>query len=133
MYIFRARELDEKNAAELKATLSKGVLKNHRNDTYTRMQRSNTRTNNSYKKVRETREKKEALSIVDQELESLKSVQKANAARIKELNATKSDIASTRKSNSSKAESSSSGRVTGVSRKANAKAASKVATVKKGT
>jgi anti-anti-sigma regulatory factor len=42
MYIFRAGELDEKNAAELKATLSKGVLKNHHNDTYTHMQRSNT-------------------------------------------------------------------------------------------
>lgn len=111
------------------------MLKNHRNDSFTRLSRSTARTTHAYKKSREAHQKKEALNVVDEELVSLKNVQKENAARIKELKATKADIALTKhgKTTSSKAESSSSGRVTGVSRRTKVKAALKVATVKKGT
>jgi len=115
--------------------LSTGVLKNHRNDSFTRLSRSTARTTHAYKKSREVRQKKEALNVVDEELVSLKNVQKENAARIKELKATKADIASTRlgKATSSKAESSSSGKVTGVSKRTKVKAALKIAAAKKGT
>jgi hypothetical protein len=70
----------------------------------------------AYKKSQEAQQKKKALNVVDKELVSLKIVQKENAARIKELKATKADIALT-KHGKTKAESSSSGRVTGVSRR----------------
>jgi primosomal protein N' len=125
-----ARECDEKVAAEVKAALSTGVLKNHRNETFTRLSRSTARTTHAYKKARQTRQKKKALSVVDQELESLKAAQKENSAKIKLLKANKTSIIG--KATSSKAESSSSGKATGASKRAKAKTASKVASIKKG-
>ena len=95
-------------ATEIKAALDTGVLKNHRNDTFTRLARSTAQTTHANKKAQETHQQKKALNIVDEELASLKDSQKENAARIKELKATKSNIAKTGKS--SKAESSSSGK-----------------------
>lgn len=106
------------------------MLKNHRNDTYTRLARNTARTTHAYKKARESRQQKKTLNAVDQELVSLKESQKENAAHIKELKSTKSTI--TRKGKSSKAESNSSGKVavTGDSKRKQAKTALKVATVK---
>jgi hypothetical protein len=119
-------------AAEIKAALDTGVLKNHRNDTFTRLARNTARTTHAYKKAQDARQQKKALNVVDEELVSLKDSQKENAARIKELKAAKSKIAQAGKGNlkSSKAESSSSGKVavTGLSKKKRAKVASKVAT-----
>ena len=89
----------------------------------------------AYKKVQETRQQKKALNVVDEELASLKDSQKENAARIKELKVTKSNIA--KKGKSSKAESSSSGKVaaTGVtvSKRKRVEKASRVATIREGT
>jgi hypothetical protein len=129
-----AREVDEKVAAEIKAALDTGVLKNHRNDTFTRLARNTARTTHAYKKAQETRQQKKALNVVDEELVSLKDSQKENAARIKELKAAKSKIALTGKGKSSRAESSSSGKVavTGVSKRKRAKEASKLATIREG-
>jgi hypothetical protein len=128
--ISSAREVDEKVAVEIKAALDTGVLKNHRNDTFTRLARSTTRTTHAYKKAQDTCQQKKALNVVDEELASLKDSQKENAARIKELKATKSNIAGKRKS--SKAESSSSGKVaaTGVLKRKRAKMASRLATIR---
>jgi hypothetical protein len=81
--------VDEKVAVEIKAALDTGVLKNHRNDT--------AQTTHAYKKAQETRQQKKALNVVDEELVSLKDFQKENIARIKELKATKSNIAGRRK------------------------------------
>jgi hypothetical protein len=118
-----AREVDEKVATEIKAALDTGVLKNHRNDTFTRLARSTARTTHAYKRAQETRQEKKALNACDEELASLKDSQKENAARIKELKAAKSNIA--KKGKSSKAESSSSGKVavTGVSKRKRAETA----------
>ena len=120
-------------AAEIKAALDTGVLKNHRNDTFTHLARNTARTTHAYKKAQHTHKQKKALNIVDEELASLKDSQKENAARIKELNATKSNIAG--KGKSSKAESSSSGKVaaTGVSKRKRVKMASRLATIREGT
>src|ERR1700679_2479222 len=112
-----AREVDEKVAAEIKAALDTGVLKNHRNDTFTRLARNTAQTIHAYKKAKETHQQKKAINIVNEELLSLKDSQKENAKKIKELKATKSKIAG--KGKSSKAESSSSGKVavTGISKR----------------
>jgi 16S rRNA C967 or C1407 C5-methylase (RsmB/RsmF family) len=122
-------------ASEIKAALDTGVLKNHRNDTFTRLKRNTARTTHAYKKAQETRQQKKTLNIVDEELASLKDSQKENAARIKQLKATNSNIA--KKGKSSKAESSSSGKVaaTGitVSKRKRAEKASRLATIKEGT
>jgi 16S rRNA C967 or C1407 C5-methylase (RsmB/RsmF family) len=126
-----AREVDEKVA------LDTGVLKNHRNDTFTRLARNTARTTHAYKKAQETRQQKKTLNIVDEdsELASLKDSQKENAARIKQLKATKSNIA--KKGKSSKAESSSSGKVAAmgitVSKRKRAEKTSRLATIKEGT
>ena len=135
MNLSSARELDEKVATEIKAALNTGVLKNHRNDTFTRLARNTARTTHAYKKAQETRQQKKTLNIVDEELASLKDSQKENAARIKELKATKSNIA--KKGKSLKAESSSSGKVAAkgiaVSKRKRAENASRVATIREGT
>ena len=113
--------------------LDTGVLKNHRNDTFTRLARNTARMTHAYKKVQETRQQKKALNVVDEELASLKDSQKENAARIKELKVTKSNIA--KKGKSSKAESSSSGKVaTGVtvSKRKRVEKASRVETIREG-
>jgi hypothetical protein len=132
--VFSAREVDEKVAAEIKAALDTGVLKNHRNDTFTRLARNTARTTHAYKKAQETRQQKKAINIVDEELVSLKDSQKENAARIKELKAAKSKIALTGKGKSSRAESNSSGKVAvmGVSKRKRANEASKLATIREG-
>lgn len=119
-------------AAEIEAALKTGVLKNHRNDTFTRLARNTTRTTHAYKKSQETRQKKKVLNVVNEELASLKDSQKDNAVRIKELKVAKSNIAG--KGKSSRAESSSSGKVavTGVSKRKRAKVALRLATVKEG-
>ncbi|KAF8815556.1 hypothetical protein BYT27DRAFT_7040626, partial [Phlegmacium glaucopus] len=83
--ILTAREVDEKVAAEIKAALETGVLKNHRNDTFTRLARNTARTTHAYKKAQGTCQRNKALNIVDKELASLKDSQKENAARMKEL------------------------------------------------
>ena len=133
MNVYSTREVDEKVAAEIKAALETGVLKNHRNDTFTCLARNTARTTHAYKKAQETRQQKKALNVVDEELASLKDSQKENAARIKELKATKSNIAG--QGRSSKAESSSSGKVaaTGISKRKRARVASRLATLKEGT
>lgn len=128
--IYSARECDEKVAAEIKAALSTGILKNHRNDMFTRMSRSTARTTHAYKKVHETRTKNEAVDKVDQEILQLKSTQREAAAKLKDLKERKSAISSTKKGKSSKAESSSSGKYS--SRKENVKDALKVMGVKQG-
>ena len=121
-------------AAEIKASLETGVLKNHRNDTFTRLARNTARTTHAYKKAQETRQQKKTLNIVDEELASLKDSQKENAARIKELKTAKSNI--TKKGKSLKAESSSSGKVAvmgvTVSKRKRAEKASRLATVREG-
>ena len=127
-----AWEVDEKVAAEIKAALETGVLKNHRNDTFTCLPRNTARMTHAYKKAQETCQQKKALNVVDKELVSLKDSQKENATRIKELKATKSNIAG--KGKSSNAESSSSGKaaVIEVSKRKRVKVASRLATVRAG-
>ena len=130
-----AREVDKKVATEIKATLETGVLKNHRNDTFTRLTRNTARATHIYKKAQETHQQKKALNVVDEELASLKNSQKENAARIRELKATKSNIA--KKGKSLKAQLNSSGKVVAtsvtVSKSKRAEKASRVATIKEGT
>ncbi len=128
--VLSARECDEKVAAEIQSTLSTGILKNHRNDTFTRMSRSTARTAHAYKKVQQTRQKHEAADEVEQEILLLKTSQKETAAKLKDLKEKKSAIVSSKKGKSSKAESSSSGKYS--SRKENAKEALKAANVKQG-
>lgn len=122
-------------ATEIKATLETGVLKNHHNDTFTRLTRNTARATHTYKKAQETHQQKKALNIVDEELASLKNSQKENAARIRELKATKSNIA--KKGKSLKAQLNSSGKVVAtsvtVSKSKRAEKASRVATIKEGT
>ena len=82
----------------------------------------------------ETHQQKKALNVVDEELASLKDSQKENAARTRELKATKSNIA--KKGKSLKAQSNSSGKFAAtsvtVSKSKRAEKASRVATIREG-
>ncbi|KAF8175111.1 hypothetical protein BJ912DRAFT_1075466 [Pholiota molesta] len=110
--IITARECDEKVAAEVKTALATGILKNHRNDAYTRMSRNTARRTHAHKKVQETREKNEALDAIDQEILSITATNKANAEILKGLKAKKRDIGSAKSGRlGGAAESSSSGKV----------------------
>ncbi|KAF8909313.1 hypothetical protein CPB84DRAFT_1703009 [Gymnopilus junonius] len=131
--ILTARKLDEDTAAQLKQSAETGVLKTTRGDTATRLSRSTTRVMQAHKKSTETRQMKKAVNAVDEELQSLQKSQKEHAAKIKELKVMKASLAlGNGKGKSSKAESNSSGKVTGVSRQARAKTSKKVASVKEG-
>ena len=105
-----------------------GILKNHRNDTFTHMTRSTARTTHAYKKVQQTRQKNEAANEVKQEILLLKTSQKETAAKLKDLKEKKLVIVSSKKGKSSKAESSSSGKYS--SWKENAKEALKTVNIK---
>jgi len=126
---FSAREYDERTAAEIQSSLMHGILKNTRNDAYTRMQRNVTRTNLASKKARDTQEKNDALNILKSEITSIQQSRKAGAEQLRDLNAQKAELIAGnvkgRKSCASWAESSSSGRVTRNTRQAKAKAAVK--------
>ncbi|KAF8961308.1 hypothetical protein BDZ97DRAFT_1760046 [Flammula alnicola] len=120
--ILTARELDRRTAAELKEKLASGVQKSK--DTYSRMKRGVARARNATKKIKET-ECDAALDSVNQDV-------KESTARLKELKAKKSQITAAKpKRRVVKAESSSSGRVTGSSKQLNAKDAVQVATRQK--
>ncbi|KAF9481142.1 hypothetical protein BDN70DRAFT_976125 [Pholiota conissans] len=110
--IITARELDEKTALEIQDNLSSGVLKNNRNDAYTRLFRGVTRANTVKRKQEEARERDSAGQKRRLEIEVLRQAQKENRERIKELSMQDKEEGSSRKrqkSSASKAESSSSG------------------------
>ena len=61
----RARECDERTAAEIESSHTTGILKNHRNDTYTRLSQNLTRINTSQRKQAEARERKAAVDEIE--------------------------------------------------------------------
>jgi hypothetical protein len=94
--IIAARECDERTAEEIKSSLSSGIPKNNRNNEFTRMKRGANRANNATKKIRETREKDEALASINEALDSEMKIHwhKENKEKIKALKAQKSELAS---------------------------------------
>lgn len=105
----RARECDERTAAEIDSSLVTGVLKNHRNDAYTRMSRNLTRINTSQRKQAEAHEHAAAVDEIENEISMLTKSQQETRDRLKSLKASKTDIR--KRKSSSKAESNSSGRI----------------------
>ena len=106
----RARECDERTAAEIESSHTTGILKNHRNDAYTRLSQNLTRINTSQRKQAEARERKAAVDEIENEITMLTKSHQETRDRLKSLKSSKTDICRKRKS-SSKAESNSSGRV----------------------
>jgi hypothetical protein len=105
----RARECDERTAAEIQSSLTTGVLKNHRNDAYTRMSQNITRVNTSQRKQAEAREHEVAVEEIENEITMLTKSHQETRDRLKSLKASKTDLRKRR--SSSKAESNSSGRI----------------------
>ena len=66
----RAREC-ERTAAEIEGSNTTGVLKNHRNDGYTRMSRNLTRINTSQRKQAESYERGAAVDEIENEITML--------------------------------------------------------------
>jgi hypothetical protein len=95
------------------------------------MQRNVTRASSASKKARETHERNEALDDIKSEIAEIQQSRKAGAEQLKALNSKKAELTvgsskgPSRKSCASKAESSSSGRVTGNTKRSKAKAAAK--------
>ena len=87
-----------------------GVLKNHRNNAYTRLSQNLTCINTSQRKQVEAHECKEAVDEIENENTMLTKSHQETCDRLKSLKASKTDICRKRKS-SSKAESNSSGHV----------------------
>jgi hypothetical protein len=106
----RARECDERTAAEIESSHKTGVLKNHRNNAYTRMSQNLTRVNLSQRKQLEAQERETAVDDIENEISMLTKSHQETRDRIKSLKASKKTYIRKRKS-SSKAESNSSGRV----------------------
>ena len=104
----RARECDERTAAEIESSHTTGVLKNHRNDAYTRMSRNLTRMNSSQRKQADAHEREAAVDEI--EITLLTKSHQETRDSIKSLKASKKTYIRKGKS-SSKAESNSSGRV----------------------
>ena len=105
----RARECDERTSAEIESSHSTGILKNHRNDAYTRMSQNLTRVNTSQRKQAEAREHKAAVDEIENEITMLTKSHQETRDRLKSLKASKTNIR--KQKSSSKAESNSSGRV----------------------
>jgi hypothetical protein len=116
----RARECDERTAAEIESSHTTGVLKNHRNDAYTRMSQNLTRINTSQRKQAEACERKAAVDEIENEITMLTKSHQETRDRIKSLKASKTDIC--KRKSSSKAESNSSGRVRSTTISSSAKA-----------
>lgn len=72
----RARELDEKTATEIKDSLSSGVLKNSRNDAFTRLSQTVACKNSAKRKHEAVQEHDENLSEIQQEINELTCMQK---------------------------------------------------------
>lgn len=119
--VLLARECDERTAAEIESSHTTGVLKNHRNDAYTRMSQNLTRINTSQRKQAEARERKAAVDEIENEITMLTKSHQETRDRIKSLKASKTDIY--KRKSSSKAESNSSGRVRSTTISSSAKAA----------
>lgn len=105
----RARECDERTAAEIQSSLTTGVLKNHRNDAYTRMSQNIKRVNTSQRKQAEAHEHEAAIEEIENEITVLTKSHQETRERLKSLKASKTDLR--KRKSSSKAESNSSGRV----------------------
>lgn len=125
----RARECDERTAAEIDSSLMTGVLKNHRNDAYTRMSQNLTRINTSQRKQAEAHERETAVDEIENEITMLTKSHQESRDRLRSLKASKTEIR--KRKSSSKAESNSSGRVrtTTVSSSAKAKKVARAAKV----
>ena len=120
-------------AAEIQNSLMTGVLKNNRNSAYVQMQRSVTWANNATQKASKTRNINDALDTVQAQIETLACTQKENTQKMKALKTVKSELRlgkgkkGNSKTSASKAESNSSGKVTGNTKHSQVEAAAKVA------
>ncbi|KAG6819655.1 hypothetical protein H0H93_009829 [Arthromyces matolae] len=110
--ILTARKLDEDVANEIQTSLKSGVLRNPRNDTFNRMSRSIARNNAAYNKAKDTQERNDKLSSINEEIDMLTQAQKGTREQLKIAKALKKELSvSTGRTRGYRAESSSSGRV----------------------
>ena len=126
----RARECDERTAAEIQSSLTTGILKNHRNDAYTRMSQNITRVNTSQRKQAEASEHEAAVDEIENEITMLTKSHQETRDRLKSLKASKTDLR--KRKSSSKAESSSSGRIRTTTTSSSAKVKKATAAAKAG-
>lgn len=105
-----ARDLDNRTADEIKASLTNGVLRNNRNETYHRMSRGNARNNHSRLKQQEAKERDTATSNINEQIAALTQAQKENQSALKDLRAQKAQVSGKSSRSTYRAESSSSGK-----------------------
>ena len=106
--ISSARKFDQREAAEIRMSLQNGVLKNDRNDDFTRMSKNITRSNNASRKARENSQRSGELDALGDEI-------KEGQARLKMLKAQQKELKESKTKSKGvlavKAQSSSSGSV----------------------
>ncbi|KAF8313350.1 hypothetical protein F5887DRAFT_1090268 [Amanita rubescens] len=104
-----ARILDNTVAAEIKDSMTAGVLRNNRNDAFNRMSRALTRNSLTARKSQEKRFQDSEVDRINNEIQALSQVRKDNQEKLKELKTRKAGLSS-RRSSSYRVGSSSSGR-----------------------
>ncbi|TFK36025.1 hypothetical protein BDQ12DRAFT_668164 [Crucibulum laeve] len=92
--IVSACKLDNEVVAEIKASLTSGVLKNQHNDSYNCVSRQASWASNAACKKCETDERDDALSKVNHQIEALTREKKDNDERLKALKAAKAESCS---------------------------------------
>lgn len=103
-----ARKFDQREAAEIRMSLQNGILKNDRNDDFTRMSKNITRSNNASRKARENSQRSDALGALGDEIKEGQARLKMLKAQQKEL---KEGKTKSKEVLATKAQSSSSGSV----------------------
>ncbi|KAJ7465504.1 hypothetical protein FB451DRAFT_994497, partial [Mycena latifolia] len=90
--IENARKLDERVAREIEISIRSGVLVNSRNESYDRRARNTARQSATIRKAHESHQLSDEVAELDHEIEELRLDKQESAARLKALQARKSEI-----------------------------------------
>jgi septal ring factor EnvC (AmiA/AmiB activator) len=87
-----ARKLDERVAREIEISIRSGVLVNSRNESYDRRARNTARQSATIRKAHESHQLSDEVAEIDHEIEEIRVDKRESAARLKALQARKSEI-----------------------------------------
>ncbi|KAJ7821042.1 hypothetical protein B0H13DRAFT_1520259, partial [Mycena leptocephala] len=87
-----ARKLEERVAREIEISIRSGVLVNSRNESYDRRARNTARQSATIRKAHESHQISDEVAEIDHEIEEIRVDKRESAARLKALQARKSEI-----------------------------------------
>ncbi|KAG6822663.1 hypothetical protein H0H92_013017, partial [Tricholoma furcatifolium] len=94
--ILTAQKLDNQTADEIQNSLKTDVLRNNRNDVYSRMSRNVICANTLYRKAHETKAHTNAIKNLDDKIQTLTQERKDNHEKLKAAKAQKAQISGRR-------------------------------------